>query len=139
MTTVKRESINPPNDWGAMYMLDQGQIISGAQRTLYLSGQVALETDPRSELGARVEHEGDMRQQLIHVLAKIDRLLELAGMSRENIVFVRFYSNDNASFLENYDVYASWISEVDIKPPQSDIGVKELAIPGLLIEVVAAD
>ena len=62
-------------------------------------------------------------------------------MSRENIVFVRFYSIDNSAFLENYDVYASWIAEANIAPPQSDIGVAELAIPGLLIEVevVAAD
>ena len=116
-------------------MMDQGQVISGTTRTLYLSGQVALETDPDSEFGVRVEHEGDMRQQLTHVLGKIDSLLAQAEMSRDNIVFVRFYSTDNAAFLEHYDVYADWINEAGIKPPQSDIGVNELAIPGLVIEV----
>ena len=106
-----------------------------------MSGQVALETDPESELGAAVKHVGDMRQQIICILSKIDNLLKQANMSRENIVFVRFYSTDNGAFLENYDVYANWIGEAGIKPPQSDIGVNELAVPGLLIEieVVAAD
>ena len=138
---MKRASINPPNDWGAAYMMDQGQVISETTRTLYLSGQVSLETDPESEFGVRVEHEGDMRGQVAHALDKIDGLLRQAGMSRKNIVFVRFYSTDNAAFLENYDVYAEWIGEAGITPPQSDIGVNELALPGLLIEieVVAAD
>ena len=138
---MKRESINPPNDWGELYMMDQGQIISNTKRTLYLSGQVALETDPDSPMGVKVIHEGNMRKQLTHVLGKIDTLLSKADMKRENIVFVRFYSTDNNAFLDNYDVYADWIGEAGIKPPQTDIGVNELAISGLLIEVeiVAAD
>ena len=138
---MTRESINPPNDWGAAYGMDQGQVIHGATRTLYLSGQAALETDPGSELGVRVAHEGDMRRQLSLVLGKIDGLLAQAGMTRENVVFVRFYSTETAAFLENYDVYADWIGEAGITPPQSDIGVQELAVPGLVIEVevIAAD
>ena len=138
---MERTPINPPGDWGAAYQMNQGEIISGASRTLYLSGQVALEADADSEFGVTVVHEGDMRGQLSYALGLIDGLLERAGMSRDNIVFVRFYSIDNSAFLENYDVYASWIAEANIAPPQSDIGVAELAIPGLLIEVevVAAD
>ena len=138
---MKRESINPPNDWGAIYRMNQGVLVGGTTRTLYLSGQVALETDPDSEFGVGVVHEGDMRGQLSYALDLIDGLLERAGMSRGNIVFVRFYSVDTAAFLDNYDVYADWIGEVDVAPSQSDIGVAELAVPGLLIEVevVAAD
>lgn len=117
--------------------MHQGELISETQRTLYLSGQVALEADPDSEFGVSIVHEGDMRGQLAYSLGLIDGLLVRAGMSRENIVFVRFYSVDTAAFLENYDVYATWIAEAGISPPQSDIGVAELAIPGLLIEVEA--
>ncbi|MDX1479449.1 MAG: RidA family protein [Saprospiraceae bacterium] len=138
---MKRESLNPPNDWGATYLMDQGLVVTGHTRTCYLSGQVALETDTESPMGVRVVHPGDMRQQLGHVLNKIDALLEQAGMARKNIVFVRFYATDNTAFLDNYDVYADWIDAAGIKPPQTDIGVNELAIPGLVIEVevVAAD
>ena len=132
---MHRESINPPDDWASQYQMNQGEVISGTERTLYLSGQVALESDPGSELGVKVVHEGDMRGQLSYALGLIDNLLTQAGMSRGNIVFVRFYSVDTAAFLENYDVYAAWIGAAGISPPQSDIGVAELAIPGLLIEV----
>ncbi len=117
--------------------MHQGELISETQRTLYLAGQVALEADPDSEFGVSIVHEGDMRGQLAYSLGLIDGLLDQAGLSRENIVFVRFYSVDTAAFLENYDVYATWIAEAGISPPQSDIGVAELAIPGLLIEVEA--
>ena len=138
---MERQAINPPDDWGAVYQMNQGEIVSGTRRTLYLSGQTALATDPDSEFGVAVVHEGDMRSQLTYSLGLIDGLLERAGMSRENIVFVRFYAVDNAAFLENYDVYAEWIGAAGIAPPQSDIGVAELALPGLLIEieVVAAE
>ena len=82
-----------------------------------------------------------MRAQLAYSLGLIDGLLQQAGMGRENIVHVRFYSVDTAAFLENYDVYADWIAPAGVAPPQSDIGVAELAVPGLLVEVevVAAD
>ena len=134
---MQRESVNPPDDWAAAYQMSQGEIVSGVERTLYLSGQTALESDPGSELGVRIVHEGDMRGQLAYSLGLIDRLLEQANMTRQNIIFVRFYSVDTAAFLEHYDVYASWIGQAGIAPPQSDIGVAELAIPGLLIEVEA--
>lgn len=134
---MQRESINPPNDWASKYQMNQAELISGTHRTLYMSGQAALQSDPESEVGVKVVHEGDMRQQLAYALDLIDNLLIQAEMSRENIVFVRFYSVDTAAFLENYDVYAAWIGEAGISPPQSDIGVAELAVPGLLIEVEA--
>lgn len=132
---MERNPINPPDDWGATYQMNQGEVISGVSRTLYLSGQVALATDPDSELGVKVVHEGDMRGQFGYALGLIDGLLDQAGMTRHNIVFVRFYSVDTAAFLDNYDVYATWIGEAGINPPQSDIGIAELAVPGLLIEV----
>lgn len=138
---MQRTPVNPPNDWSAAFQMSQGELISGVQRTLYLSGQAAIKTDPQSELGVSIVHEGDMRAQLTYALGLIDDQLQRAGMARKNIVFVRFYSVDAAAFLENYDVYADWIAEAGIAPAQSDIGVAELAVPGLMIEVevVAAD
>ena len=132
---MQRESINPADNWAAAYQMNQGEVITGTSRTLYLSGQTALANDPDSELGVKVVHEGDMSGQLAYSLDLIDELLEQAAMTRANIVFVRFYSVDTAAFLGNYDVYAAWIGEAGISPPQSDIGVAELALPGLLIEV----
>lgn len=138
---MERETINPPDDWGAAFAMDQGHIISGATRTLYLSGQAAIETDHDADMGVRIVAEGDMRGQFGHVLGKIDALLDQAGMARSNIVFVRFYNTDDASFLEHYDVYAKWIGEAGIMPPQTAIQVANLAVPGLVVEVevVAAD
>lgn len=134
---MERTPINPPNDWAAAFQMNQGELITGTQRTLYMSGQTALATDPDSELGVKIVHEGDMGAQLSYALGLIDGLLEQAGMARHNIVFIRFYSVDAAAFLDNYEIYAEWIAEAGISPPQSDIGVAELAVPGLLIEVEA--
>lgn len=138
---MERDVINPPDDWGAAFAMDQGHVVSGASRTLYLSGQAAIETDHDAEMGVRIVAEGNMRAQFGHVLAKIDALLEQAGMTRSNIVFLRFYNTDDAAFLEHYDVYATWIGEAGITPPQTAIQVANLAVPGLVIEVevVAAE
>ena len=138
---MERQSINPPGDWATAFQMSQGELVTGANRTLHLSGQAALKTDPDAELGASIVHEGDMRAQLAYCLGLIDDLLEQAGMARHNIVFLHFYSVDMATFLENYDVYAEWIAEAGIAPPQSALGVAELAVPGLMIEVevTAAD
>jgi enamine deaminase RidA (YjgF/YER057c/UK114 family) len=63
------------------------------------------------------------------------RYLEKAEMSRANIVALRFFTTDVDGFLENYDVYAGWISEAGTRPPQSLIGVQRLVLPELVVEI----
>ena len=133
---MNRTAINP-TDWGLQFGMNQGEVVEGLTRTLHFSGQVALEADADAEMGVRVVHEGDIRGQMGAALSNIDAILAGAGMTRENILSLRFFTTDIDGFLENYDVYAVWIGEANSMPPQSLLGVNRLVFPELLVEIEA--
>ena len=133
---MKRTAINP-TDWGLQFSMNQGEVVQGLTRYLHCSGQVALEPDPDGDMGIRVVAEGDLRGQMQAALANIDAILEEAGMTRANLLSLRFFTTDVDGGLEHYDVYASWIGEAGIMPPQTLLGVSRLALPALLIEIEA--
>jgi enamine deaminase RidA (YjgF/YER057c/UK114 family) len=134
---MKRESINPW-DWGLKWSMDQGEIVEGAGRHLHCSGQVAVKPDPDSELGISVVSRDDIRGQMECALANIDEILAKAGMTRKNVLSLRFFTTDVDGFLANYDVYANWIVEAGTRPPQSLLGVQRLVLPELMVEIEAA-
>lgn len=131
---MNRTPINP-TDWGKQFLMNQGEIVEGATRSLRCSGQVAVVPDSESDLGISVVAHGDIRGQIVAALSNVDDVLSAAGMDRSNIVFVNFFTTDIDGFLENYAAYAEWISEVGTMPPQSLIGVARLVMPELLVEI----
>lgn len=133
---MKRTAVNP-SDWGLQWSLNQAEIVEGATRHLHCSGQVALEPDAEAEMGIRVVGEGDIRAQIESALANIDAILSEAGMKRSDLVSLRFFTTAIDDFLQNYDVYAKWIGEAGIMPPQTLLGVDRLVLPTLLIEIEA--
>lgn len=133
---MKRKSVNPV-DWGLKFSMDQGEIVEGATRHLRCSGQISVEPSTESELGVAVVSPGDLRGQIAQALANIDAVLSQAGMSRENIVSLRFFTTDIDGFLENYDVYAEWIAAAGTRPPQSLLGVNRLVLEDILVEIEA--
>lgn len=133
---MKRQSVNPW-DWGLKWSVDQGELLEGVSRYLHLSGQVSVEPDPGSELGLTVVFRDDIRGQMATALANIDAVLGKAGMSRKNVITLRFFTTDIDGFLANYDVYADWIAEAGTRPPQTLLGVQRLVLPELLVEIEA--
>jgi enamine deaminase RidA (YjgF/YER057c/UK114 family) len=115
--------------------MDQGEVVEGATRALRCSGQVSLHDDPEAENGFAVTHPGDMHAQIQDALGHLDSLLEGAGMTRSNIVSLRFFTTDVDAFLANFDVYTEWIAPAGIRPPQTVLGITQLAVTGLLIEI----
>ena len=133
---MKRTAVNP-TDWGLRWSMNQAEVVEGLERYLHFSGQVALVSDPESELGVRVVGEGDLRAQFEAALNNIDEILDQAGMSRNNLLSLRFFTTDVDGVMANYDVYSNWISGSDVMPPQTLLGVSRLALPELMIEVEA--
>lgn len=126
-----------PTDWGLNWSMNQAEIVEGLTRYLHFSGQVALEADAESEMGIRVVGEGDFRAQFQAALDNIDEILTEAGMGRQNLLSLRFFTTDVDGVMGNYDVYADWIGEAGVMPPQTLLGVNRLALPELLIEIEA--
>ncbi|NNF15046.1 MAG: RidA family protein [Gemmatimonadetes bacterium] len=133
---MKRMAVNPTK-WGLNWSMNQAEIVEGLTRYLHFSGQVALEADANSEMGIRVVGEGDFRAQFQAALDNIDEILTEAGMGRENLLSLRFFTTDVDGVMGNYDVYSDWIAEAGVMPPQTLLGVNRLALPELLIEIEA--
>ena len=131
---MNRTSINP-SAWGLAFQMDQGEVVEGATRHLRCSGQVDLHEDLDAPMGVKASAPGDMRRQIEIALTNIDALLREAGMGRENLVLLRFFTTDVDAFLEHYEVYAAWITPAGIRPPQSLLGVQRLALPELMVEI----
>lgn len=133
---MKRTAVNP-TEWGLQWSMNQAEIVEGLTRYLHFSGQVALEADQGSEMGVRIVGEGDFRVQFQAALDNIDEILRTAGMGRNNLLSLRFFTTDVDAVMTNYDVYATWIADAGITPPQTLLGVTRLALPELLIEIEA--
>ena len=133
---MKRKLINPV-DWGLKFSMDQGEVIEGTARNLRCSGQIFVEPSEESELGVSVISPGDLRGQKTQALANIHAVLDEAGMSRQNIVSLRFFATGIDGFLENFDMYAEWIAAAGTRPPQSLLGVNQLVLEDILLEIEA--
>jgi enamine deaminase RidA (YjgF/YER057c/UK114 family) len=133
---MKRVSVNPW-DWGLQWSMDQGELVESVTRYLHCSGQVAVAPAPETELGIAVLHPGEIRGQMQAALANVDAVLAAAGLSRKNLLSLRFFTTDIDGFLTNYDVYAEWIAEAGTRPPQSLLGVSRLVLPELVVEIEA--
>lgn len=127
---LQRTPVNPW-PWGEAIGMHQAEIVSGERRTLYLSGQTALDADGKVVPGL------DLRAQFEAAFANLDTVLKAAGMTRANVVRTVIYTTDIQAATQHWDVYMQHFGAVGSKPPASLIGVAELAFPGLLIEIEA--
>lgn len=132
---MKRQAINPPNDWGAGFEMNQAEVISEFNEIIKFSGQTSIIADSNSEMGLSVKYPGDQKKQMEFILNSIDNLLKQANMSRKNIIHISFYTTDMGGFLESYEVYSNWIKEAQIRPTQSAIGVQQLVMPEMKLEI----
>ena len=109
----------PPADSG----YTQG-IVAEAGRLVFVSGQGP------DDLNA------DMETQLRQTLENIGKVLEVAGASFQNVVFIRGYF---VHLARDLPVYRKVRKDYLVKPypASSCIGTTELAVPGLEIEIEA--
>ncbi len=123
-----------PTPWSEG-ILDQARVIEGGQRLLIMSGQVSVSPDPSAPLGIVAKYPNDMRAQFQEALNNVDVLLAAAGMTKDDIVHMRFSVTDMEAGLSNFDVFTQWLGESENQPPQSFIGVDALVLPELMIEI----
>ncbi len=96
---------------------------------LFISGIVALDA------AGIVVAEGDVVGQAEHIFTTIGRILHQAGGSFANILRVTVYLLDVADRTRINPVRQKFFG--GIRPASTLIGVRQLALPGLLMEVEA--
>jgi enamine deaminase RidA (YjgF/YER057c/UK114 family) len=108
---------------------NQGEVVSGASRTLYISGQTAMSAD------GRPEHDGDMAAQLALAVDNLEAVLDEAGMTLADLVRLNVYTTDVDALLPHYGLLAARLGAAGVAPTTTMLGVARLAIPGQLVEL----
>ncbi|MER7622249.1 RidA family protein [Streptomyces sp. NPDC126503] len=125
---MERTAINPVT-WSVDMGFHQGEMVSGHTRTLYLSGQTAMDGD------GRPRHEGDMAAQLALSLDNVEAVLAGAGMTLAHLVRLNVYTTDVDLLFPHYGVLVSRLAAAGVAPATTMLGVTRLAVPGQLVEL----
>lgn len=128
--TIERTAVNPV-PWSLELGFNQGELVSGQTRTLYCSGQTAMNAD------GKPEHEDDLPAQLALSLDNLEAVLAGAGMSLANLVRLNVYTTDVDRLFPHYGVLASRLAAAGVAPTTTMLGVTRLAVPGQLVELEA--
>ncbi|MGA5078147.1 RidA family protein [Streptomyces griseoincarnatus] len=125
---MKRDAVNPVS-WSVGMGFNQGEVVSGHSRTLYISGQTAMSKD------GRPEHDGDMAAQLALSVDNVEAVLAEADMSLANLVRLNVYTTDIDLLFQHYGVLAGRLGAAGVAPTTTMLGVNRLAVPGQMVEL----
>lgn len=125
---MERTAVNPVT-WSLEMGFNQGEVVSGETRTLYISGQTAMSQD------GRPEHEDDVAAQLTLAVDNLEGVLNEAGMSLANLVRLNVYTTDVDALFPHYGVLAGRLGAAGVAPTTTMLGVTRLAIPGQMVEL----
>lgn len=125
---MERTVVNPVT-WSVERGFNQGEVVSGHTRTLYVSGQTAMSGD------GEPQHDGDMAAQLTLSIANLEVVLDGAGMSLANLIWLNVYATDVDLLLRHYGGLAARLGAAGVAPTTTMLGVPRLAIPGQLVEL----
>ncbi|WP_341976666.1 RidA family protein [Microbacterium sp. LWO13-1.2] len=124
----ERTAVNPVT-WSQGLGFNQGEIVSGHTRTLYISGQTAMSAE------GVPQHDGDMAAQLALAVDNLEAVLDGAGMTLANLIRLNVYTTDVDLLFPHYGVLAARLGAAQIAPTTTMLGVSRLAIPGQLVEL----
>lgn len=125
---IERTAVNPVT-WSVELGFNQGEVVSGHTRTLYLSGQTAMSAE------GRPEHDGDMAAQLALAIDNLEAVLDAAGMSLASLVRLNVYTTDVDALFPHYGVLAGRLGAAGVAPATTMLQVVRLAVPGQLVEL----
>ncbi|MFD4118938.1 RidA family protein [Streptomyces niveus] len=125
---MERTAVNPV-PWSVEMGFNQGEVVSGHTRTLYLSGQTATDAD------GKPRYVGDMAAQLALSLDNLEAVLGEARMSLANLVRLNVYTTDVDLLFQHYGGLAARLGAAGVAPATTMLGVTRLAIPGQLVEL----
>lgn len=103
----------------------QGAVAVGAQKVLFIAGQVGIRSDGTvpTEIG----------EQALAAIANLNRVIEEAGMSPDNLAKVTIYMTDETDLPAFMEAAAGTLPASP--PPTTLLIVKALADPALKFEI----
>jgi|APLow6443716910_1056828.scaffolds.fasta_scaffold375346_2 enamine deaminase RidA (YjgF/YER057c/UK114 family) len=127
---MKTRTINP-TPWLQHFNLHHGVEVTGAARTLYLSGQTSTAAD-----GSTL-HAGDLGAQFRTAWANVKDALKEAGMGPSNIVRLNMFVTDIDAFMGMAGDLTALIKADGTETVCTLLGVARLFDPDVMIELEA--
>lgn len=115
---MEKRVINPWN-WSEARSYMQAVEVKNVESTLYVSGQTAIDNNG-------ISSKADMRAQLRHSIANLEKVVITAGYNLTNIVRLNIYTTSSADLFKNFDVIQSWIHKNEIQQASTVFEVKFL-------------
>ncbi|MFJ9736629.1 RidA family protein [Streptomyces sp. NPDC101166] len=125
---MERTAVNPVT-WSTELGFNQGEVVSGHSRTLYISGQTAMSAE------GKPQHDGDMAAQLTLSIDNLEAVLSEAGMSLAHLVRLNVCTTDVDLLFQHYGLLAARLGAARVAPTTTMLGVTRLAIPTLMVEL----
>ncbi|WP_436774849.1 RidA family protein [Yinghuangia sp. YIM S09857] len=125
---MERTAVNPV-PWSVEMGFNQGEVVSGNARTLYISGQTAMSGD------GKPQHDEDMAAQLKLSVDNLEAVLAEAGMSLANLVRLNVYTTDVDLLFQHYGELAARLGAAGVAPTTTMLGVTRLALPTFMVEL----
>ena len=127
---MQRTPVNPW-PWSLNLGYNQAEILQGASRHLVCAGQTAVDAQ------GSPQHPQDMRSQLALALDNLETVLTAAGMALADVTRLTIFTTDVDAALQNFDLLGLRMGPLGAAPPMTLLGVTRLALPHLMIEIVA--
>lgn len=117
-----------PDSMPSPYGYSQVVEVTGAQRIVYVAGQVPLDPDNT------VVGEGDFDAQVEQVFKNVRLALAAADMSFSNVVKMQFFLTDIANLARVRDIRDRYIN-TSSPPASTSVGVTALFHPSVMFEM----
>ncbi|MGI5901116.1 MAG: RidA family protein [Desulfitobacteriia bacterium] len=127
---MDRKIVNP---WTWQEKLDfvHANDVTGAQRVIYIAGQVSCDED------GNPLYPGDLEAQINKAFDNLETILKQAGAQLSDVVRLNYYTTDVPGFHSAGPVVGKRLKQGNCKPVSTLLGVASLAHPDYLIEIEA--
>ena len=115
---MQKRTINPWQ-WQEQRNYVQAVEVKDVSGTLYVSGQTAIDENG-------ISSDADMRTQLIHAIANVERVILEAGYEIRNIVRLNIYTTSSAELFQNFDIFQEWAQKNQLQQASTVMEVKHL-------------
>ncbi|MEP7215566.1 MAG: RidA family protein [Anaerolineaceae bacterium] len=127
---MERRAINPTS-WLGAFNIEHGIEVTGAQRTLFLSGQTSNGAD------GEPLHPGDFSAQFKLAWSNLKDALAEAGMTPADVVRLNIYTTDVDAFMGAAGELVPVLAGDGCKPVSTLLGVTRLFEPTIMVELEA--
>jgi enamine deaminase RidA (YjgF/YER057c/UK114 family) len=127
---VELRPINP-SSWLGGFNINHGVEVTGATRTLYLSGQTSNAAD------GTPMHPGDLPAQFKLAWSNLKDALAEAQMTPANVVRLNFFTTDVDAFMNAAGELVPIYAVDGCKPAGTLVGVTRLFEPTIMVEIEA--